>query len=365
MQEEIEALRNEIAKRNRDQLDMMYNLDMDNFSEDAQALFKKWSNGSEEAIAYFNTYISENEAKWESYASWKTSTSNSIASISGRVSANESSINSIASWKSNTADAAISSISAIEQKANKNEASISTIVAWKQNTADSAISSISSIQQQANENGARIGLLVNSSGTGLETSAASVIVDAINNAESSVKISADHIILEGETSFITAADLSDSGSTEVSGNRINLITQWESTNPSSSLDFKIELPSGRRYYMGYIEGGDLGSGELNDARLQFRMVTQSFTYDGETYYPAIYIKSAGGVAIHSRGDPSGIYVRSYYSYITFDASENTRIRANSTYLSMGNTGPMEHAPNDYVFCSDGIYYNGVLILSTS
>ena len=364
MQEELEGLRNEIAKKNRDQLDMMYNLDFDNFSEDTQALFKKWSDGTTEAMAYFKAYADANESKWEAYAQWKDDTTNSIASITGRVSANESSISSLASWKSNTADAAISSIAGIQQTANANKASIDQITAWKTETADGAIESISSIQQQANANGARIGLLVNSGGTGLNSSAAGIIVEAINNAASSIKISADHIQISGETEFITAADLSDIGSTVVSGNRISLVTNLNSASGISSLAFKIRLPS-KDDAMGYIDGGDIGTGAEDDARFRIRLLTEEFTYSGKTYKPAIYLTSVGGVSITSNGDPSGIYIGSFQSYITLDATENTRIRASRTYWNMGNTGAMAVSTKDYVFCTDGIYYNGINICPTS
>lgn len=364
MQEELEGLRNEMAKKNRDQLDMMYNLDFDNFSEDTQALFKKWSDGTTEAMAYFKAYADANESKWEAYAQWKNDTTDSIASITGRVSANESSISSLASWKSNTADAAISSIAGIQQTANANKASIDQITAWKTETADGAIESISSIQQQANANGARISLLVNSGGTGLNSSAAGIIVEAINNAASSIKISADHIQISGETEFITAADLSDSGSTVVSGNRISLVTQLGYSTSMSQFAFMLRT-STRDFPMGYINGGDIGSGEENDARFRLQFLTEAFTYSGATYKPAIYMRSAGGMSIISNGDPSGIYVSSNRSYITLDAMENTRIRASTTYWNMGNTGAMAVSTKDYVFCTDGIYYNGINICPTS
>lgn len=364
MQEELEGLRNEMTKKNRDKLDMMYNLDFENFSEDTQALFKKWSNGTTEAMAYFKAYADANEAKWEAYAEWKNDTTDSIASITGRVSANESSISSLASWKSNTADAAISSIAGIRQTANANKASIDQITAWKTETADGAIESISSIQQQANANGARISLLVNSGGTGLNSSAAGIIVEAINNAASSIKISADHIQISGETEFITAADLSDSGSTVVSGNRISLVTDLNSKTGTSSLAFKIKLPT-KDDAMGYIDGGDIGTGAEDDARFRIQLITETFQYSGTTYKPAIYFKSVGGVSIISNGDPSGVYIGSLQSYITLDAAENTRIRASRTYWNMGNTGAMAASTRDYVFCTDGIYYNGKNICPTS
>lgn len=350
MQEELEGLRNEIAKKNRDQLDMMYNLDFENFSEDTQALFKKWSNGTTEAMAYFKAYADANEAKWESYAEWKNDTTDSIASITGRVSANESSISSLASWKSNTADAAISSIAGIRQTANANKASIDQITAWKTETADGAIESISSIQQQANANGARIGLLVNSGGTGLNSSAAGIIVEAINNAASSIKISADHIQISGETEFITAADLSDNGSTLVSGNRIRLVTEQGNKNGTSRLSFVMKTPTEQVF--AYMDGGDLGSGAENDARYRVRLMTRSITVGGEEYYPAIYLYSAGGISLDAN---TSVYVYSA-TYTTVNAHYNTRVTANMPYSTAISAASA--SKYDYVFCTDGIYYNG-------
>lgn len=350
MQEELEGLRNEIAKKNRDQLDMMYNLDFENFSEDTQALFKKWSNGTTEAMAYFKAYADANEAKWEAYAEWKNDTTDSIASITGRVSANESSISSLASWKSNTADAAISSIAGIRQTANANKASIDQITAWKTETADGAIESISSIQQQANSNGARIGLLVNSGGTGLNSSAAGIIVEAINNAASSIKISADHIQISGETEFITAADLSDSGSTLVSGNRIRLVTEQGNKNGTSRLSFVMKTPTEQVF--AYMDGGDLGSGAENDARYRVRLMTKSITVGGEDYYPAIYLYSAGGISLDAN---TSVYVYSA-TYTTVNAHYNTRVTANMPYSTAISAASA--SKYDYVFCTDGIYYNG-------
>lgn len=350
MQEELEGLRNEIAKKNRDQLDMMYNLDFENFSEDTQALFKKWSNGTTEAMAYFKAYADANEAKWEAYAEWKNDTTDSIASITGRVSANESSISSLASWKSNTADAAISSIAGIRQTANANKASIDQITAWKTETADGAIESISSIQQQANANGARINLLVNSGGTGLNSSAAGIIVEAINNAASSIKISADHIQISGETEFITAADLSDSGSTLVSGNRIRLVTEQGNKNGTSRLSFVMKTPTEQVF--AYMDGGDLGSGAENDARYRVRLMTKSITVGGEDYYPAIYLYSAGGISLDAN---TSVYVYSA-TYTTVNAHYNTRVTANMPYSTAISAASA--SKYDYVFCTDGIYYNG-------
>lgn len=333
MQEELAALRNEITKKNRDQLDMMYNLELENFSEETQALFKKWSDGSTTALAQ----------------------------IEARVNANESSITSLAQWKSE----ATNSIATIQQTANANESSIASITAWKTNTADGAIESISSIQQQADKNGARIGLLVNSSGTGLNSSAASIIVDAVNGSGSSVMIDADKIQMTGETTFLTANDVGDNGSTVVSGNRISLMSNYGSDDPVSRLVFTMATGAGIEKPLGYIKCGDIGSGEENDARMRLTVRTNSMTFDGVEYPTAFYLDAAGGVSIVSKGDPSGIYLESVNSYITLEATENTRIRAGASYLNMGNTGTMTASSTDYVFCTDGIWYNGIKIVDNT
>ena len=349
MQEELEGLRNEMAKKNRDQLDMMYNLDMDNFSDDTRA--------------YFQTHINGNEAKWKEYAEWKTATSKSIATIEGRVTENESSINILSQWQSETTN----SIAAIRQTANSAYSQVESLTNWRGSDGKNITDSLTSIKQTSDSASSRIDLLVETTSTGnsrLNSSAASIIMEAINDDTSSIKISADKIQLSGEAEFITAADLSDSGSTVVSGNRISLVTNLNSASGISSLAFKIRLPS-KDDAMGYIDGGDIGTGAEDDARFRIRLITEEFTYSGKTYKPAIYLTSVGGVSITSNGDPSGIYIGSFQSYITLDATENTRIRASRTYWNMGNTGAMAVSTKDYVFCTDGIYYNGINICPTS
>ena len=398
MQEELEGLRNEMAKKNRDQLDMMYNLDFDNFSEDTQALFKKWSDGTTEAMAYFKAYADANESKWEAYAQWKDDTTNSIASITGRVSANESSISSLASWKSNTADAAISSIAEIKQKAdanessinqitkwktetadgaiesiagirqtaNANKASIDQITAWKTETADGAIESISSIQQQADANGARISLLVNSGGTGLTPSAAGIIVDAVNGSGSSVMIQADKIQFDGEASFVTAGSLGDSGSTVVSGNRIKLHMLYETSTATSKLNFTASDTASDTWYdtLATIGLKNYGSDSADDAKYALLIDSQFANENGKEYNVALKLSAKGSISIESATPDGGIYIAAN-GFTTIEAYENVRIRASASMANMGQTGLMAFSNKDYVFCTDGIYYNGKRIVDNT
>lgn len=394
MQEELERLRNEMAKKNRDQLDMMYNLDFDNFSEDTQALFKKWSDGTTEAMAYFQAYADANESKWEAYAQWKNDTTDSIASITGRVSANESSISSLvswkndttdsiasitgrvsenessiaslASWKSNTADAAISSIAGIRQTANENKASIDQITAWKTETADGAIESISSIQQQADANGARIGLLVNSGGTGLTPSAAGIIVDAVNGSGSSVMIKADKIQFDGEASFVTAGSLGDSGSTVVSGNRIKLHMLYGTSTATSKLNFTASDTASDTWYdtLATIGLKNYGSDSADDSKYALLIDSQFANENGKEYNVALKLSAKGSISIESATPDGGIYIAAN-GFTTIEAYENVRIRASASMANMGQTGLMAFSNKDYVFCTDGIYYNGKRIVDNT
>ena len=334
MQDELEALRNEITKKNRDQLDMMYNLDMDNFSDDMKALFKQWSDGSNDAKTYFQTYINSNEAKWQAYSEWKTATSASISTIEGRVTSNESSINLISQWKADTADGAISSIAAI--------------------------------QQQADSNGARIGLLVKSDGTGLTPSAAGIIVDAVNGSGSSVMISADKIQFSGEASFVTAGSLGDSGSTVVSGNRIKLHMLYGTSTATSKLNFTASDTASDTWYdtLATIGLKNYGSDSADDAKYALLIDSQLANENGKEYNVALKLSAKGSISIESATPDGGIYIAAN-GFATIEAYENVRIRASASMANMGQTGLMGFSNKDYVFCTDGIYYNGKRIVDNT
>ena len=282
------------------------------------------------------------------------------------MSANESSIASLASWKSNTADAAISSIASIKQTADANKSSIDQITAWKTETADGAIESISSIQQQADANGARIGLLVNSAGTGLTSSAASIIVSAVNGSGSSVMINADKIQFSGEASFVTADSLGDSGSTVVSGNRIKLHMLYGTSTATSKLNFTASDTASDTWYdtLATIGLKNYGSDSADDAKYALLIDSQFANENGKEYNVALKLSAKGSISIESATPDGGIYIAAN-GFTTIEAYENVRIRASASMANMGQTGLMAFSNKDYVFCTDGIYYNGKRIVDNT
>ena len=108
----------------------------------------------------------------------------------------------------------------------------------------------------------------------------------------------------------------------------------------------------------YMDGGDLGSGAENDARYRVRLMTKPITVGGEYYYPAIYLYSAGGISLDAN---TSVYVRSS-TYTTVNANYNTRVTASMPYSTAISAASA--SKYDYVFCTDGIYYNGMNICPT-
>lgn len=369
MQDELEALRNEITKKNRDQFDMMYNLDMDNFSDDTRA--------------YFQTHINGNEAKWKAYAEWKTATSKSIATIEGRVTENKSSIDILSQWQSETTN----SIAAIRQTANSAYSQVESLTNWRGSDGKNITDSLTSIKQTSDSASSRIDLLVETTSTGnsrLNSSAASIIMKAINGDTSSIKIKADKIQFEGTSEFITAADLSDTGSTVVSGNRIRVNLPAGEESSSSKLQFtRSQTYGGTTFYdnIGTLSATmDPDKGSSVDSKYGLSIsagkIYEQGTTSTTTYNAALKLFSLGSISLESRAsNDGGIFISCgiYYDdlgrytsggYTTIGAYRNVRLRANQNYADC-NTGVYTPATADYVFCTDGIYYNGKRIVDNA
>ena len=202
-----------------------------------------------------------------------------------------------------------------------------------------------------------------------------------------MQIIADNVELTGYVQF-TDLD-NDSGSTVISGNLISLVMDGSKDDGSttmtgtSELVFKYQNGEGKDP-MGWIST-EVDGGESNtSARYALLIETYPFvpSYASTRYKPALKLRATGrmslesGEQIYLDGDTFnanaaksmtfnadlGIYAGVLGGYITLDATSNTRIRANNTYE--GSFAMDAPANNDYVFASDGIYYNGRLLIST-
>lgn len=332
LKDEIARMKDELAKKNRDQLDAMYNLDMDNLSSDIKRLFDSWTDGITSANASITALANQDAAIIEMIAKIENGESSSFAEINARVTELESSITLISEWQNETDE------------------------------------NIAAISVKTNNNGAFITQLVESVGADGTVNAASIAL-AISGEESLIQMIADKVKIEGMAEFVTKNDLSTFGRTTINGNNISLelpfvydLNSTETAPASIRFDYDKEGlgnigldPKIAEIYTKY-DGAD------TDIDSRFAIVIQTnilhHAYDVgnvDQYLPAIKLMSVGRLSLNGS---KGVYAKG--EYITLDGDDFTRIRADYKYSAIVNT---PHS-KDYVFASDGIYFNGVKILST-
>ena len=266
-------------------------------------------------------------------------------------------------WQKTVEDGTIDSIAAIKQQADENGASIQNLVSW-QSTVDDNIDSLESsmavLDMIANENEASISQIVEAVGENGEVTAASIVA-AVNDAGSSVKISADHVDIDG---FVTFEDLSGDGTATVNGNNISLIAYPEGDSISELTYWKYRYSN----YDPEKETADelmfrirtIDNETNNQNRARFAAVLQTFDgvyEDNERYQVAMKLISGGDMSLEA----AGIIYMYAEDVAQFAAYGNVRIEAIRTFASAENFIPTN--PTDYVFCTDGIYYGGKKIVS--
>lgn len=351
IKEDIARIQDELIKQNRDNLDAMYNLDMDNFSSSFKKTFGN-------ALAQIELTADDTKAQFEALAQWKTDTTNSIASIRGTADANSASISSIASWQSGVN----SSISSIEQTANSAYAKATTAVSY----ADDAKSSVASISATASANSASIENIVSLTNEEGEKFLASLTLGVkenynnpnspyysfINMVADKVEITADEIDLSG---YVTLTSLKGTTGVTVNGSLIKLFMDGmeddgESAIEGSSIQFiygkstsnYVNL-TGSKYAAIMTKCADSDTDVTS--RYAMNIETYEFrNYQGTYVYPAIKLNAAGRVSIS--GD--SIYMETE-EYIT--QSGTVLIRPSVT---LGDLSYITPGKNDFVFLIGGI-----------
>lgn len=252
------------------------------------------------------------------------------------------------------------SIAAVEVTASQNEAKITSLTSWR-STAEGDIDDLyettALLEQVANENGASISQIVQAVGKNGEVTAAS-IVTAVNSAGSSVKISAEHIDITG---FVTFSNLAEDGESIINGNNISLIADAYGDSISELTFYKWRYTDDTEDdhtldNMFRIRTVDNESDNDNYARYA-AMIQTLPTYEDDTKYNvALKLLSNGAMSMES---DYSIYMYAD-TYMTLEAYDNIRIRASRSYSAF--TGDNVSA-DDYIFCTTGIYMDGVRVLN--
>ena len=125
---------------------------------------------------------------------------------------------------------------------------LQTTVSSQAKTISSHTNSISSLQSQITQTSDKISAVVSAVDDSSGNVTAASIVAAINNAGSSVKISADHIQLEGE--FVTISDLEGTGKVEINAGNIKA----GGTISGLTLETEVDANHGQIYvHKNYIQ----------------------------------------------------------------------------------------------------------------
>jgi hypothetical protein len=440
--EDVARMRDESIKQNRDNMDALYNIDMDNVSPSLRDLFKSWTNGISSADARITAIADSQKATIQLVTQFTTSVSDALIRIEGKADANSASITQLTNFKTETSEAiskieqtasansasitqlaqvqtetgtAISqiqqnvgansssitqlskvqtetseSIAKIQQSVGANSANINQLLQFKTDT-NSALSSINQsvsansasitqivqhqgetdtaiaqITQTASGNTASIEQLVGIVGANGEVITASVKT-AIENDESFISMVADKVVIKGDVTFVKKDDLGDNGSTEVSGNRVALIMDGGFDDGYAIIESRSNLlydyldNNGNRRLFGKIY--TMADGTESETTSRYAMVISTHTfrrsYDMRYVNPSIKLVSAGRMSMESQGS---IYMQSMYGSFVMESEYGVRVRARLSYAESINVYPSTW--NDYVFATDGIYYNGTKIVST-
>lgn len=367
IEEAIRAFNDLLTKQNRDNLDAMYNIDMGNMSSSMRRLFQSYDDGITQANASIEAWAKETEAGFKAVAEWQGQTNESISSIDGKADANAASITLLNQWKGETS----SSLAAVQVKASQNESQITALASWK-NTAEDDIDGLSetmaAIEATADENGVRIDQIVSAIGEDGKVTFASIAA-GIAEDESFIKLIADGVDISG---FVTFESLENDGEATVNGNNLSLISDNNGDSMSRISYWFEEKDAGYKEIASIFSLYD--TGEDDDIfESDYSLVVETYTFrnaNSGLRDAALMLKSAAGMKLIAGTNGSGGILLSCPGRTliepdrdcTIIATSGTRIYAGEDYDYYNNRDSVDDYT--YVFCADGIYYNGYRIIDT-
>lgn len=357
LENELAAIKEQLTIQNRDSLDAMYNIGMDNLDDSMKRLISETGN----SIASIIVKTNENSASIKAFAEWKDGTgTDSLAGFVANATKNFATISMLAQYTTtDDVNGLISNAKAgIISEARQGMATISMLASYTTTTdVNNLISSATAgIVAEAQEGMATVSMIANvtDSTTGKVTAAS--IVTAVNGSSSSVKINADHVDITG---FVTFSDLEDDGASTINGNNISLISDRYGDS-ESSITFKKKINTGNsteEFFKLYT----IDNNKENDDEARFAVKLETFRVratDGYTYGTALKLIGSS-ISIESS---QTFFIKSLYA--TIDAARNLGVRANKTGAQLENLLPNGKVADTYYFCTDGIYYGDAKILST-
>lgn len=357
LENELAAIKEQLTIQNRDSLDAMYNIGMDNLDDSMKRLISETGN----SIASIIVKTNENSASIKAFAEWKNGTgTDSLAGFVANATKDFATISMLAQYTTtDDVNGLISNAKAgIIAEARQGMATISMLASYTTTSdVNNLISSATAgIVAEAQEGMATVSMIANvtDSTTGKVTAAS--IVTAVNGSSSSVKINANHVDITG---FVTFSDLEDDGASTINGNNISLISDRYGDS-ESSITFKKKISTGSST-QDFFKLYTIDNSVENDDEARFAVKLETFRVratDGYTYGTALKLIGSS-ISIEPA---QTFYVSSLYA--TIDSERGLGIRARKTGAQLENLLPNGKVADTYYFCTDGIYYGDAKILST-
>ena len=357
LENELAAIKEQLAIQNRDNLDAMYNIGMDNLDDSMKRLISETGN----SIASIIVKTNENSASIKAFAEWKNGTgTDSLAGFVANATKDFATISMLAQYTTtDEVNGLISNAKAgIISEARQGMATISMLASYTTTTdVNNLISSATAgIVAEAQEGMATVSMIASVTDNQGDITAASIVAAVNKDNDSSVKIKADKVDITG---FVTFSDLENDGSSTINGNNISLISDRYGDS-ESSITFKKRISTGdatEDFFKLYT----IDNREENDDEARFAVKLETFSVqatDGYTYGTALKLIGSS-ISIEPA---QTFYVKSLYA--TIDAVRNLGVRANKTGEQLEYLLPNGKVADTYYFCTDGIYYGNTKILST-
>ena len=354
LEDELAAIKEQLAIQNRDNLDAMYNIGMDNLDDNMKRFISETGN----SIASIIVKTNENSASIKAFAEWKNGTgTDSLAGFVANATKDFATISMLAQYTTtDEVNGLISNAKAgIISEARQGMATISMLANYTTTTdVDNLISSATAgIIAEAQEGMATVSMIASVTDNQGDITAASIVA-AVNDSSSSVKINANHVDITG---FVTFTDLTTPGKTSISGNTI-MLTANEYCVYESCVEFlKYSTYIGDDVVAARLSTQDKGVSQVDESRFAFVIETSRAYVNSTSYDVALKMEAMGSISLESSGGK--IFMKSPDDVQIMSTSGI--IRLSPAYYS----GDVPLNSGEYSFCADGIYYGSKKIVDNT
>lgn len=360
IEDAIAAFNDLLTKQTRDNLDAMYNIDMDNMSSSMRRLFQSYDDGITKANVSIESWANAQEAGFKAIAEWIGTDEDgnlisSAAAIKGTADANHASIEALAKL----VDKDYKALAGFKSEVSKTYATTAQFSSF-QNSMNSTYAGFVSEADAKYAKTAQIASVTDENGN---VTAASIAAE-IKDDTSLIKLIAGSINLEG---YVTVSSLEGNGTATINGNNISLVLNGDDDDGRTNIESQSSLNFVYSHYnSGEWIDGDFariytsvdGSDTDETSRYALNIYANRFYNDmNKEVFSSLKLGAAGKMSLWGQ---FGIYMSTNYNgYITLDTSlgNNVRIVAAKGYSDAVSS--VSEARNTYHFATDGIYFNGV------